>query len=67
MRSQAHDEIRKLLKEFGVTADETISAYLIETKPSLTLRLRIVLEDLTPYESPPAQALHIEVEGEVHP
>ena len=67
MRSEAHDEVRRLLKEFGVTADETISAYLIETKPSRPLRLRIVLEDRTQYESPPAQQLHLEVEGEVHP
>jgi hypothetical protein len=67
MRSEAHDEVRRLLKEFGVTADETISAYLIETKPSRPLRLRIVLEDLTQYESQPAQQLHLEVEGDVHP
>jgi hypothetical protein len=67
MRSEAHDEIRRLLKEFGVTADETVSAYLIENKPSQPLRLRIVLEDLTQYASPPQEKLHLEVEGEVHP
>jgi hypothetical protein len=67
MRSEAHDEIRRLLKEFGVTADETVSAYLIENKPSQALRLRIVLEDLTQYVSPPPEKLHLEVEGEVHP
>jgi hypothetical protein len=67
MRSQAHDDIRRLLKEFGLTADETISAYLIENKPSLPLRLRIVLEDLTEYDSPPTQRLHVEIQGEVVP
>jgi len=67
MRSGAHDDIRKLLKEFGLTADETVSAYLIESKPSRPLKLRIVLEDLTAYETPPAQPLRVEVEGEVTP
>jgi hypothetical protein len=67
MRSKAHDDIRRLLKEFGLTADETISAYLIEKKPSQPLRLRIVLEDLTEYVSPPSEKLRVEIEGDVSP
>ncbi len=67
MRSSAHDDIRKLLKEFGLTADETVSAFLIEAKPSQPLRLRIVLEDLTQYASPPERTLRVEVEGQVVP
>jgi hypothetical protein len=67
MQSRAHEDIRKLLKEFGLTADETISAYLIETKPSKPLRLRIVLEDITGYDSAPAKSLRVEIEGEVVP
>ena len=67
MRSSTHDEIRRLLKEFGLSADETVSAYIIETKPSRPLRLRLTLEDLTEYESPPAAPLRVEVEGEVVP
>jgi hypothetical protein len=67
MPSTAHDDIRRLLKEFGLTADETVTAYLIETKPSRPLQLRIVLEDMTRYESPPSQALRVEVAGEVGP
>ena len=67
MRSQAHDDIRKLLKEFGLTADETVSAYLIESKPDRPLRLRIVLEDLTAYDEAPSKPLRVEVEGEVTP
>ena len=67
MPSNAHDDIRKLLKEFGLTADETVSAYLIEEKPSRPLRLRIVLEDITEYENSPSQALRVEVSGEVRP
>jgi hypothetical protein len=67
MPSNAHDDIRKLLKEFGLTADETVSAYLIEEKPAQPLRLRIVLEDLTTYANPPARPLRVEVEGDVKP
>lgn len=67
MRSTAHDDIRKLLKEFGLTADETVTAFLIEEKPKQPLRLRIVLEDLTQYETPPSRQLRVEVEGQVSP
>ena len=67
MPSNAHDDIRKLLKEFGLTADETVSAYLIEEKPSQPLRLRIVLEDITEYQTPPGRRLRVETSGEVHP
>lgn len=67
MPSNSHEDIRRLLKEFGLTADETVSAYLIEHKPERPLRLRIVLEDVTPYETPPSQPLRVEVEGDVSP
>jgi sulfite reductase alpha subunit-like flavoprotein len=67
MPSNAHDDIRKLLKEFGLTADETVSAYFIEEKPAQPLRLRIVLEDVTPYEKAPSRPLRVEVAGDVRP
>jgi hypothetical protein len=67
MRSTAHDAIRKLLKEFGVTADETVSAYLIEKKPAHTLKLRIVLEDVTEGGASAADRLRVEVQGEIVP
>lgn len=67
MPSTAHDDIRKLLKEFGLTADETVTAYLIEEKPSHPLRLRITLQDVTQYSKPPSRELRVEVEGEVSP
>ena len=67
MHSHAHDDIRKLLKEFGLTTDETVSAHFIETKPNRPLKLRLVLEDVTPYEIPPAEALRVEIEGEIRP
>jgi hypothetical protein len=50
MPSSAHEDIRRLLKEFGLTADETVSSYLVETRPSRPLRLRLTLEDITDYD-----------------
>ena len=67
MRSSTHDDIRRLLKDFGLTADETVSAYIIETKPNKPLHLRVVLEDLTEYDAPPPRPLKVEIEGEVVP
>jgi hypothetical protein len=67
MPSHAHEDIRRMLKEFGLTADETVSAYLLETKPARPLKLRITLEDLTDYEAMPEKPLRVEVEGSVGP
>ena len=67
MPSNAHEDIRKLLKEFGLTADETVSAYLIEQNVDRPLRLRIVLEDITQHETMPENPLRVEVEGLVSP
>jgi hypothetical protein len=63
MRSSTHDDIRKLLKQFGLTADETVSAYIIENKPVRPLRLRIVLEEVSDPAAP--SPLRVEVEGQV--
>ena len=65
MNSSTHDDIRKLLKQFGLTADETVSAYIVENKPANPLRLRIVLEEISQPGAP--SPLRVEVEGEVKP
>ena len=65
MKSSTHDDIRKLLKEFGLTADETVSAYIVENKPTQPLRLRIVLEEVV--EGAVVPPLRVEVEGTVNP
>ncbi len=65
MNSSTHDDIRKLLKQFGLTADETLSAYIVENKPTRPLRLRIVLEEISDPASP--SPLRVEVEGDVKP
>ena len=64
-----HD-IRRLLKTFGVQADEAIMRYLEQTPGDFPLRLRITLEDITDYGShPPAAPLRVVEEDEIrrHP
>ncbi len=66
MQDTTRDDIRRLLKTFGVKADEAILAHLAQASGSGPLRLRVTLDDLTDYSSsPPAQNLHFSVEGEV--
>jgi hypothetical protein len=60
------DDIRRLLKEFGVRADGAIVTHLAQAPGTQTLRLRFTLEDLTDYvEAGPPQRLHLEVEGTI--
>lgn len=66
MGDDGRDDIRRLLKEFGVRADGAIVAHLATSPGAAPLRLRFTLEDLTDYGSPaPAQRLHLEIEGYV--
>lgn len=66
MGEGSRDDIRQLLKEFGVRADGAIVAHLARAAGSQPLRLRCVLEDLTEYggDQPP-QRLQLVVEGTV--
>ena len=62
----SRDDIRRLLKTFGVKADEAILGHLVRNPGVGPLRLRLLLEDLTDYgDTPPAQPLKLEVAGEV--
>jgi hypothetical protein len=66
MEETSRDDIRRLLKQFGVRADEAVIAHLARTSGSQPLRLRLTLEDLTDYSSnPPPSPLHLEIEGEI--
>ena len=66
MESTSRDDIRKLLKAFGVRADELIVSHLARTPSPRPLRLALILEDRTDYGGkPPAEPLHLEIEGEV--
>jgi hypothetical protein len=66
MEETIRNDIRKLLKTFGVRADQAILDYF-ENNPEVSgVKIRLVLEDLTTYPAnPPATQLHLEVEGEV--
>lgn len=66
MGEDSRDDIRRLLKEFGVRADGAIVAYLAAVGEGTPLRLRCTLEDVTEYgtQAPPRR-LRLEVEGPV--
>jgi hypothetical protein len=66
MEGSARDDIRSLLKEFGVRADEAIVAHLARNQGLENLQLRLTLEDLTEYgELAPEIPLSLTVEGEI--
>lgn len=66
MESTSRDDIRRLLKAFGVKADELIVSHLARTAGGGAVRLALILEDRTDYgANPPAVRLHLEIEGEV--
>jgi hypothetical protein len=66
MEESSRTDIRRLLKTFGVQADEAIIAHLARNPGVSSLRIRLVLEDLTDYgASPPTEPLRLEIEGEI--
>jgi hypothetical protein len=66
MQETSRDDIRRLLKQFGIRADEAVIAHLARTTGSQPLRIRLTLEDLTDYGgNPPSIPLRLEIEGEI--
>ncbi|MDX1415600.1 MAG: hypothetical protein R3293_15500 [Candidatus Promineifilaceae bacterium] len=66
MNEDSRKDIRRLLKTFGINADEKLIAHLATHPGTKPLQIRLVLEDITDYgDSPPAEALRFEVEGEI--
>lgn len=66
MSENTQNDIRRLLKSFGIQADDAISIHIAQLPEDTSLHLRITLEDLTDYGgAPPAEKLRVEVEGEV--
>ena len=66
MSDNTRSDIRRLLKSFGVKADETLTAYLEQNQNVDRLHVRVTLEDLTEYEnSPPEEPLHLQIEEEI--
>ena len=68
MEETSRDDMRRLLKAFGVKADELVIAHLARTRASRPLHIALILEDRTDYgASPPEEKLHLELDGEVRP
>jgi hypothetical protein len=66
MEGTSRDDIRQLLKSFGIQADEAIIAHLARNPGDKALRLKLILEDLTDYgDASPKEKLHLEIEGEI--
>ena len=66
MESTSRDDIRSLLKSFGIKADEVIIAHLARNPGDGPLKVKLILEDVTDYGGgAPAEKLHLEVEGEI--
>ncbi len=65
MDSPSRDDIRRLLKAFGVGADEAVIRHLARTTHPGPFRVRLTLEDLTEYGGASVESLRFEVEGEV--
>jgi hypothetical protein len=66
MESTSRDDIRSLLKTFGIQADEAVIRHLALTSGDRPLLLHLTLEDLTDYgDRPPDEKLRVVVEGEV--
>jgi hypothetical protein len=59
-------DIRRLLKTFGIQADEAIIVHLAKNPQVNSLHLRITLEDLTQYDQEnPVVPLRLQVEDTI--
>lgn len=66
MEDSSRYDIRRLLKTFGIQADEAMISHLARHPGIEGLQIRLVLQDLTDYgDSPPDEPLHLEMEGEI--
>lgn len=66
MEESSRADIRRLLKTFGIRADEAIIAHLARNPAETPLQLRVTLQDITDYgETPPDTPLGFEIEGEI--
>lgn len=67
MEEMGRKDIRRLLKTFGIQADEAMIAHLARNPDVQTLHVRVSLEDLTDYgDLNLDEPLHVTVEGEIH-
>jgi hypothetical protein len=66
MEENGRKDIRRLLKTFGIQADEAIVAHLASHPQINSLNLRVILEDLTEYDQDdPVVPLRLQVEDTI--
>ena len=66
MEDNSRQDIRRLLRTFGVKADEALTDHLSRNPRVEKLRVRISLHDLTDYGGlTPEGALALEIEDEI--
>jgi len=66
MGGNGREDIRSLLKTFGIKADEIVIAHLARNPGEIPLQIRLILEDQTDYgDNTPETPLHLEIEGEI--
>lgn len=66
MEESSRNDIRRLLKTFGIQADEAMIAHLARNPEVAKLQVRLILQDLTDYgDSPPEEPLHLEMDGDI--
>lgn len=66
MPTNSRDEIRRLLKEFGVGADEAAIRHLAQHPDLSEISVRLLLVDETGYTDPHPDRLTFEVRGTIH-
>ena len=60
-------DIRRILKTFGIRADESMVAYLARNPEISSIQVRLTLEDMTEYsQDPPPEKLHLTIEDEIN-
>ncbi len=66
MEDNSRKGIRRLLKTFGIRADEAMVAYLARHPEIESLQVRITLENVAAFENgKPAETLHLVVEDTI--
>lgn len=66
MEDTSRKDIRRILKTFGIGADEALVAHLARNPNLAAIRVRITLEDITDYgDVTPLQPLQLVVEDEI--
>lgn len=67
MDDRSRKDIRRILKTFGIQADEAMVAHLARNPDVDALKVRVILQDITEYTGEtPEPPLEVIIEDEVH-